>query len=114
MFLHPQQRDSLLTLEAGLSRDTVTDETCAMLLHTAIWHILCLVSDEFKRDSLRDPFTLYLIASHIRENYTTFAHVGRFTPAISMAQWCLRATSVQQIDLLRAKYEGNVHMYVYY
>lgn len=106
VILHPEQKKALLELEVALSSDVVPDKSCHMLFHSMVWSILSFMSDDSKRDSLRDPFTLFLIASHVQKS-SIFAHISRFPPAISMAQWCLRATAVKQIILLDEKYSGN-------
>ncbi|KAG7091696.1 hypothetical protein E1B28_010717 [Marasmius oreades] len=95
--LHPDTAHLLLHLRELLQHPTSTPVDLHFVIHECLWSILSVVSDDFLFDDLQCPFTRFLFASNIHDDYGTFENVTIIPPRITMIQWCFRATGVQQV-----------------
>lgn len=105
--LHDDLSDLLDRLLALISGEDIEKELILDAIHKTVWCILQKTSPEAKRNEKLDLFNLFLLASHIIDDEGHFSSVQRIPPDISKLQWCFRATAVEQVILLRGKYDDQ-------
>lgn len=66
-------------------------------IHASIWSLLSQPSFEFLKKATRDPFTRFLLITHLKDDLGTLAPASNFTHDISRAQWGFRATACKEI-----------------
>ncbi|KAL0060144.1 hypothetical protein AAF712_013070 [Marasmius tenuissimus] len=107
--LHPETRGLLLSLVSKLKDETSNDEEVKLTIHATVWSLLSSPSLEYRQNELMCPFTRFLIAANIRDSKGTFVKPQLISPTIARAQWCFRATAVQELIRIRDEFNGDVH-----
>ncbi|KAG7093165.1 hypothetical protein E1B28_009447 [Marasmius oreades] len=95
--LHPDTAHLLRHLRDLLQQPTSIPADVLFVIHECLWSILSVVSDAFLFDDSQCPFTRFLLASNLHDDYGTFENVTIIPPRITMLQWCFRATGVRQV-----------------
>lgn len=82
--LHPTTLCLFTELEEMLALST--DESAIInQIHSSIWSLLSQPSPKFLKKATRDPFTRFLLITHLKDDSGTLAPATTFTHDISRA-----------------------------
>lgn len=116
--IHPQTFQCLNVvnqLAIAISKENISDEKLQQLvlpIHEAMWSILRHSPLEANEDEMMDPFTRFLIASCLQDDFGTFLKASQITPLLSEIQFCWRATGLREIIEKKHLYENQSFAYV--
>lgn len=104
--LHPEVKDHLLTLYKELEHDNLPTLTLKNMIHCGVWLLLSRPSTEFLQDDKMCPFTRFVIAAHLMD-HGQFARAHAITPLLARVQWCLRASTIQELFLILDDFDSD-------
>ncbi|KAK7434938.1 hypothetical protein VKT23_009679 [Stygiomarasmius scandens] len=112
IILHPVTAAALNTLYDRMSDKNSAESELVDLFHGVVWSYLSNPAVEFLQDELMDPFTRFLIAFHLKDDFGNFSVVKLIPPSIARAQWAFRATSAWEV-ICTSKNYNNIHYDAY-
>ncbi|KAF8065974.1 hypothetical protein FPV67DRAFT_1450196 [Lyophyllum atratum] len=85
--LHPTVTDNLTSLHQLLADKTTPDADIVKGIHLCVWSIASIPSKELMQRECDDPFTRFLIANHLKDEYGTMKSLREFPHNINRMQW---------------------------
>ncbi|KAG5727877.1 hypothetical protein E4T56_gene14094 [Termitomyces sp. T112] len=95
--LHSDTLGLFTMLENSLEDPDYCNDSLLHQIHSCIWALLSQPSNKFLHDDREDPFTRFLISSHLKDDHGLLAPPPLFPHNIARAQWCFRATGCWEV-----------------
>ncbi|KAF5390736.1 hypothetical protein D9757_004567 [Collybiopsis confluens] len=96
VILHDECQSQLNCLNSELDKNTLSESDFGHLIHRTMWLLLSKQSNQFLENDEFCPYTRFLLASHLKQ-HGQICRAHAITPAISRIQWCLRATTAEEL-----------------
>ncbi|KAF8056315.1 hypothetical protein FPV67DRAFT_1678289 [Lyophyllum atratum] len=95
--LHPNVTENLVVLHQLLADESSPDADIHKAIHRSVWSIVSLPSQELMLRERDDPFTRFLLANHLKDDYGTIKSLREFPHNINRFQWGIRASACCEI-----------------